>query len=109
MGSEYVEQNSGAKLGARIGAKPQTRTYPQDIIVDHSLDNDLKVLHLEHRKVVDTSFVFPHQDGPPKRKPLRKLAMEVLNRRIQDDSSSHDSKEDALAALDLVKVKAGIV
>ena len=30
MGSEYVEQNSGAKLGARIGAKPQTRTYPNE-------------------------------------------------------------------------------
>jgi len=28
IGGEYVEQNSGAKLGARIGAKPQTRTYP---------------------------------------------------------------------------------
>ena len=28
MGGEYVEQNSGSKLGARIGAKPQTRTYP---------------------------------------------------------------------------------
>ena len=81
----------------------------QDIIVGHSLDNDLKVLHLEHRKVVDTSVVFPHQDGPPKKKSLRKIAMEVLNRKIQADSSSHDSKEDALAALDLVKVKAGIV
>ena len=76
----------------------------KDIIVGHSLDNDLTVLHLEHRRVVDTSFVFPHQDGPPKRKSLRMLALEMLNRKIQDDSDSHDSKEDALAALDLIKV-----
>jgi len=74
-----------------------------DILIGHSLQHDLQVLHLVHRKVVDTSLVFPHKDGLPKKNKLRFLAGLHLKRLIQQ--STHDSKEDALASLDLMKVK----
>jgi hypothetical protein len=80
--------------------------FANDIVVGHALQNDLKVLHLEHRMVVDTVLVFPHPDGPPKRMALRRLAKEHLGREIQmKGQTGHDSAEDALAALDLVKGK----
>jgi len=76
-----------------------------DILVGHSIDNDLRSLHLEHRKVVDTSRIFPHPDGTQKRPSLKILAQRYLNREIQQHGDGHDSKEDALAALDLMKWK----
>ena len=93
----------------------------KDIIIGHSIDNDLRCLHLEHRRVrrkkskfstnfvsgqvVDTSRVFPHPAGPPKCRSLKGLAKEFLNREIQQKEDGHDSREDALAALDLMKFK----
>lgn len=74
-----------------------------DILVGHSIDNDLRSLHLEHRKVVDTSRIFLHSDRTQKRPSLKILAQRYLNREIQQHG--HDSKEDALAALDLMKWK----
>ena len=77
----------------------------KDIIIGHSLNCDLKALHLAHRKVVDTSILFPHPEGPPKRMSLKNLTKKHLMRDIQCKEGGHDSKEDALAALDLVKYK----
>ena len=77
----------------------------KDIIVGHSLQHDLQALHLVHRKVVDTSLVFPHKDGLPKRNSLRFLAKHFLMRNIQEEPKGHDSIEDALACLDLMKLK----
>jgi len=77
----------------------------KDIILGHSLQHDLQVLHLVHRNVVDTSLVFPHKDGPPKRNSLKFLANYFLQRSIQQESKGHDSKEDALACLDLMKLE----
>ena len=54
---------------------------------------------------MDTSRVFPHPAGPPKCKSLKALAKEFLNREIQQQEDGHDSREDALAALDLIKLK----
>jgi RNA exonuclease 1 len=51
--------------------------------VGHALQNDLKVLHLEHRMVVDTVLVFPHPEGPLRRMALRRLAKEHLRGEIQ--------------------------
>ena len=52
---------------------------------------------------MDTTKVFPHLAGPSKCRSLKALAKEFLNRDIQAKESGHDSKEDANAALDLMK------
>ena len=54
---------------------------------------------------MDTTKVFPHPAGPSKCRSLRALAKEFLNREIQAKETGHDSKEDAIAALDLMKFK----
>jgi len=79
------------------------------IIVGHSLENDLNALQIIHRSVIDTSLLFPHP-RPPRKSSLKFLAQKFLGRDIQNkESDGHDSKEDAIAALDLVlaKVKNG--
>ena len=77
----------------------------KDIIVGHALHEDMTALHLEHGRIVDTQDVFPHPDGPHKRTSLKFQAKLHLGRNIQQDADGHDSKEDALAALDLIKTK----
>jgi|ERR1719450_302942 len=79
--------------------------FRQDVIVGHSLQHDLQALHLVHRNVVDTSLVYPHKAGPPKRNSLRFLARHYLQRAIQVEPKGHNSMEDALACLDLMKLK----
>lgn len=86
-----------AVLLMKFGAK--------DILIGHSLESDLKALKILHSTVVDTSVVFPHRMGPPFKRALRFLAADYLKRIIQNDEGGHDSKEDALACLDLMKVK----
>ena len=75
----------------------------EDIVVGHGLRDDMMAMHLEHRRLVDTSYVFPHPEGRPKKLSLRNLSKTHLDRTIQNLESGHDSREDALAALDLMK------
>jgi len=77
----------------------------RDILIGHSLESDLKALKMLHSTVVDTSVVFPHKMGPPYKRALKFLAADHLKRIIQQDEGGHDSKEDALACLDLMKFK----
>lgn len=42
-------------------------------------------LQLIHPTVVDSSVVFPHKMGPPKKRALRNLAGEYLKKIIQND------------------------
>lgn len=53
------------------------------ILIGHSLESDLTALKLIHSKVVDTSIVFPHRLGPPKKRALRNLVGDYLHRIIQ--------------------------
>ncbi|ODV89359.1 hypothetical protein CANCADRAFT_3987 [Tortispora caseinolytica NRRL Y-17796] len=76
---------------------------PQTILIGHGLDHDLVCLRLAHAAVIDTSLFFPHQDGLPKRRSLKVLAMELLGRHIQADDQFHNPVEDALTALHIVK------
>ncbi|KAF8410115.1 hypothetical protein HHK36_002637 [Tetracentron sinense] len=39
------------------------------ILVGHSLNNDLRVLKLDHARVIDTSFIFKYLDEPTFRRP----------------------------------------
>ncbi|XP_025204263.1 RNA exonuclease 1 homolog [Melanaphis sacchari] len=71
------------------------------ILIGHSLESDLKALKMVHYNVVDTSIIYPHKYGPPYKWGLKLLAEQHLQRIIQSEEG-HDSKEDALASLDLV-------
>jgi len=76
------------------------------ILVGHSLENDMRVLKLAHPFIIDTSVVFHHTRGAPYRPGLKWLAQKWLNRTIQANlERGHDSAEDALACMDLIKLK----
>ncbi|KAF9551033.1 hypothetical protein EC957_010801 [Mortierella hygrophila] len=76
------------------------------ILVGHSLENDMKVLKFAHPFIIDTAKVYHHTRGPPSRPSLKWLAYRWLERRIQNGGDNgHDSIEDALTCLDLIKLK----
>ena len=68
-----------------------------DIIVGHSLENDLRALRLIHDKVIDTSVIFRGANG--RKFSLKHLSNVLLHRKIQCGSHGHCSSEDAEAAL----------
>lgn len=87
---------------------------PSTPLIGHGLENDLNALRMIHPTIVDTAFLFPHKLGLPYRNSLKSLVRKYLNRTIQDAGTSgggtdhnllagHDSKEDAIAAGELVK------
>lgn len=71
------------------------------VLIGHSLESDLKALKMVHYNVVDTSIIYPHKYGAPYKWGLKLLSEQHLQRIIQSEDG-HDSKEDALASLDLV-------
>jgi len=80
---------------------------PHTILIGHSLNSDLNALRLTHPFIIDTALLFPHPRGPPLKSSLKWLSQKYLSREIQKGhgSTGHDSVEDALACLDLVKQK----
>ncbi|XP_017472534.1 PREDICTED: RNA exonuclease 1 homolog [Rhagoletis zephyria] len=77
--------------------------HSKSILVGHSLDSDLKALKIIHSVIVDTSVLFPHKMGPPKKRALKTLCIENLKRIIQENEAGHDSAEDAEVCIQLVK------
>nr|AAW26181.1 unknown [Schistosoma japonicum] len=75
------------------------------ILIGHSLESDLIALKLIHKKIVDTSIVFPHRLGLPNKRALRNLVSEILQQIIQQDENGHNSMEDAVACMQLVHYK----
>lgn len=75
------------------------------ILVGHSLENDLHKTKVIHKRIIDTSILYPTGDQSKKRKhSLKNLAGMFLKRTIQT-GDGHDSHEDARAALDLALLK----
>ena len=74
------------------------------IICGHGLENDLLALELVHYRCIDTTILYP-SSSPNFKNKLRYLASKFLKRNIQQSHDGHNSHEDALAALDLVKLK----
>ncbi|KAH8326182.1 hypothetical protein KR067_003107 [Drosophila pandora] len=77
--------------------------HAKTVLVGHSLESDLKALKLIHEVVVDTSVLFPHKMGPPKKRALKTLCIENLKRIIQENEAGHDSAEDAEVCIQLIK------
>ncbi|BFF92462.1 RNA exonuclease 1 homolog [Drosophila madeirensis] len=77
--------------------------HAKTILVGHSLESDLKALKIIHDVVVDTSVLFPHKMGPPKKRALKTLCIENLKRIIQENEAGHDSAEDAEVCIQLIK------
>lgn len=85
------------------------------ILVGQSLNSDLKAMKLMHPYIVDTSLIFDHSKGKPYKPSLKWLTMKYLKREIQKGQHlnpltkkmepGHDSIEDAVACIDLVKLK----
>ncbi|KAK7165568.1 hypothetical protein R3I93_005588 [Phoxinus phoxinus] len=72
------------------------------VLVGHSLDADLRALHMIHPHAIDTSLLYRQDFG--RRFKLKLLAQVILNRQIQsEDRRGHDPCEDALAALQLAQ------
>lgn len=72
------------------------------IIIGHGLENDLGVLRLIHTRIADTSILYPRLN-PQRKESLKVLAQMYLNRKIQ--TGEHDSAEDAIASIDIVRAK----
>ncbi|XP_010576478.1 PREDICTED: RNA exonuclease 1 homolog [Haliaeetus leucocephalus] len=77
------------------------------ILIGHSLEDGLFALKLIHDRVVDTSVVFPHWQGLPHKRQLTSLVADYLRKIRQDDVCGHNSREDAIACMELMlwKVK----
>ncbi|RZB39222.1 RNase T domain containing protein [Asbolus verrucosus] len=75
------------------------------ILIGHSLESDMKALKIIHGTIIDTSVLFPHKMGLPHKRALKVLASEFLKKIIQNNVSGHDSAEDAIACMELVKWK----
>eukprot|EP00475_Leptophrys_vorax_P012466 TRINITY_DN1890_c0_g1_i3.p1 TRINITY_DN1890_c0_g1~~TRINITY_DN1890_c0_g1_i3.p1 ORF type:complete len:573 (-),score=139.83 TRINITY_DN1890_c0_g1_i3:101-1819(-) len=73
------------------------------VVVGHSLENDFRAVQVRHFKVMDTALLYGHPHGPPKKPALRNLTRFYLRQVIQE--ASHDSAEDAIAALRMAKLK----
>jgi RNA exonuclease 1 len=59
--------------------------HSKTILIGHSLESDLKALKMIHSYVVDTSVLYPHKMGPPKKRALKTLCIEHLKKIIQED------------------------
>ena len=79
---------------------------PSTPLIGHALDNDLNATRVIHPSIVDSVLLYPHPRGLPLRFGLKVLMKKHLDRDIQTGGAQgHDSKEDARAAGDLVRLK----
>lgn len=79
---------------------------PDTPLIGHALDNDLNTTRIIHPSIVDSVLLYPHPRGLPIRFGLKMLMKQHLDRDIQmGGANGHDSKEDARAAGDLVRLK----
>ncbi|XP_055539587.1 RNA exonuclease 1 homolog [Wyeomyia smithii] len=75
----------------------------ETILIGHSLESDFRALKLIHNIVVDTSILYPHKMGPPKKRALKTLCIENLKKIIQENDAGHDSAEDSVVCIQLIK------
>lgn len=78
---------------------------PDAILVGQSLNFDLNAMKMMHPYVIDTSLCFNLSGLRRRKAKLQTLAMTFLKEAIQENADGHDSVEDSLASLKLVKIK----
>lgn len=76
-----------------------------DTLIGHSLESDLNILKIKHPKIVDTSLCYDHPRGPPAKASLKMLMSSHLDTSIQKGFTGHDSVEDCISCMELVKLK----
>jgi RNA exonuclease 1 len=113
--TDYLTRWSGmtaVKLANATHTLPSIQSYflgllsaAPGVLLGHSLESDLRALHLRHPYCIDTSLLYPHPRGPPMKSGLKYLAKQWLGREIQSGEGGHDSEEDARAAGDLLELK----
>ena len=81
---ESLESSNALSL-PEVQAVLLSMFHSRTILVGHSLESDLKALKLIHGKAVDTSILFPHKMGPPKKRALKTIVTEYLKKIIQED------------------------
>ncbi len=79
---------------------------PSTPLIGHALENDLNTTRIIHPSIIDTCLLYPHPRSLPIRFGLKALMKKHLERDIQmGGPKGHDSKEDARAAGELVRLK----
>jgi RNA exonuclease 4 len=102
-------RSSQAKSFGQVRSAVQSLLY-RKILVGHGLENDLQVLRIHHPQscIRDTSLFEPfmkvdYYHGTLRSRRLRELTAQQLGQHIQLDGESHDSIEDARAAMEVFK------
>jgi DNA polymerase III epsilon subunit-like protein len=75
--------------------------HPQDLLVGHSLENDLHAIRWIHPTVIDTAVLFRRKGRNISKCSLQLLARLLLKKHIQNPDRPHCSQEDAVTALEL--------
>jgi DNA polymerase III epsilon subunit-like protein len=99
VSAELLHQGPTVSL-VQVQAFLLRQLHPLDILVGHSLENDLWACRYIHRTCVDTAVLF-RPVGRKFKYSLRNLALQLLKRTIQLPDKPHCSEEDAQASLDL--------
>ena len=112
---DYLTRYSGITKKLLIGVdvtltdvhKELDRILPEDaILCGQSLNSDLQALELIHPYVIDTSIIYNLSGYRPTKASLKHLARHFLKMDIQmTDTKGHNSAEDAMASMKLVKLK----
>ncbi|QLG74527.1 hypothetical protein HG535_0G04100 [Zygotorulaspora mrakii] len=100
---EICESNSMSYHEAMRKVVSEKLINKNTILIGHGLENDLNVMRIVHKKIIDTAILY--SKGRYKSS-LKNFAFEFLSREIQN--GEHDSSEDAIATMDVVKVRLGI-
>lgn len=111
---DYLTQWSGITEENIAKAKTSVQEVQQkilstvssnDTLIGHSLESDLNILKIKHPKIIDTSLCFDHPRGPPAKASLKMLMSSHLDTFIQKGFTGHDSVEDCISCMELVKLK----
>lgn len=108
-GNKYSSEDATATTTATVVRSEQVQAAllrtvrSHDIVIGHSLENDLHATRWIHPTVLDTAVLFRRNQKNCRNNKfsLRHLAAVLLNLQIQKPGEAHCSEEDAVAALRL--------
>lgn len=76
--------------------------HAESLIIGHGVYNDLRIMRFIHKRVIDSSIVFKHENGPQYCYSLKTLSKLVLNKEIRAPGECHDSIQDATLAMEIM-------